>query len=336
MHLSIFLTGTLLSGVFGQGDPGYPVQNPSISYWQIPPHPDVADRQSAQLPASADIAIIGSGMSGLSIAWHLLMDDDNTATTTKKAPVPRIAILEARQACSGATGRNGGHIRPSSYEEYVDAKKVTTQDQAAKITRFRAAHVDSLLRAAARLPTGQERKAASVRPVDSLDVYFEEEPFAEAVAQWQTLRKEVPEVGNEWSMLEGDEARRVSLMPGAVGALTGTAKVAGALWGYRFVANSLKMLLDAHPESLSLDTHTTAISVNALKNATHNFEVTTDRGTIVANHVVYATNSWSPHFVPVLGNALQGRVLSMSAQLGGAGVRINPMFNSISMSTFFP
>ncbi|KAK7928920.1 FAD dependent oxidoreductase-domain-containing protein [Apiospora marii] len=323
MQLSIFVSSILLSAVLGQSDPGYPVKNPSISYWQIPPHPDVADHQSPKLPESADIVIIGSGMSGTSIAWHLLMDDNSTTTpTTKKAPPAplRIAMLEARQACSGATGRNGGHIRPSSYEEYVDAKKVTTQDQAAKITKFRAGHVDALLRAAGRLPTEQARQAASVRPVDSLDVYFEEAPFAEAVAQWETLRREVPEVGDEWSVLAGDEARRVSLMPGAVGALTGTARVAGAIWGYRFVTNGLKMLLDAYPESLSLDTHTTATSVNALKNSTHNFEVTTDRGTILANHVVYATNSWSPHFVPVLGNALQGSLLSMSAQLGGAGL----------------
>lgn len=317
MQLSILLTSTLLSVVLGQSDPGYPVQNPSISYWQIPPHPDVADRQSPKLPSSADIVIIGSGMSGTSIAWHLLSDNNSTSKTP-----PRIAMLEARQACSGATGRNGGHIRPSSYQEYVDAKQTTTQDQAAKITRFRADHTDALLRAAARLPTEEQRKAASVRTVDSLDIYFEEEPWAEAVRQWETLRKEVPEVGNEWSILERDEARRISLMPNAVGALTGTAKIAGAIWGYRFVTNSLKLLLDTYPESLSLDTHTTATTVNALKNSTHNFEVTTDRGTILANHVVYATNAWSPHFVPVLGNALSGGLLSMSAQLGGAGVCI--------------
>ncbi|KAK8079376.1 DAO-domain-containing protein [Apiospora hydei] len=259
-------------------------------------------------------------MSGTSIAWHLLMESNATK-------VPRIAILEARQACSGATGRNGGHIRPSSYEEYVDAKQVTTQDQAAKITKFRANHVDALLGAAGRLPA-QERRAASVRPVDSLDVYFEEEPFAEAVRQWETLRKEVPEVGNEWGVLQRDEAVRISMMPDAVGALTGTAKVAGAIWGYRFVTNSLKMLLDAYPESLSLDTHTTATAVTAAssdKNSTHNFAVTTDRGTILANHVVYATNSWSPHFVPILGNALAGGLLSMSAQLGGAGVSVSSL-----------
>ncbi|KAK8050848.1 FAD dependent oxidoreductase [Apiospora rasikravindrae] len=267
-----------------------------------PPHPDVADRQSEKLPESADIVIIGSGMSGTSIAWHLLMD--NKSNSTK---VPRIAMLEARQACSGATGRNGGHIRPSSYEEYVDAKKVTTQEQAAKITKFRANHVDALIGAANKLPAQGAGRL--------------EEPFAEAVRQWETLKKEVPEVGNEWGVLQRDEAVRISLMPDAVGALTGTAKVAGAIWGYRFVTNSLKMLLDTYPKSLSLDTHTTATAVTATsKNSTHNFAVTTDRGTILANHVVYATNSWSPHFVPMLGDALAGGLLSMSAHLGGAGL----------------
>ncbi|KAK8092501.1 hypothetical protein PG999_014700 [Apiospora kogelbergensis] len=313
----LLLASTLASLVLGQGDPGYPVKNPSTAYWQIPPHPDVADHQSPQLPESADIVIIGSGMSGTSIAWHLLMDRhprDNNATRA-----PRIAMIEARRACSGATGRNGGHIRPSSYDEYESARRVTTREQAAKITRFRARHVDALLRAAARLPALQ-RKAASVRPVDSLDVYFEEAAWARAVRQWETLREELPEIGSEWDVLQREEAARVSLMPDAVGALTGTAKVAGAIWAYRFVTNGLKMLLDTYPDSLSLDTHTTATAVKAVKDSTRNFEVATDRGTIRADHVVYATNAWSPHFVPVLGNALAGRLLSMSAQLGGAGL----------------
>ncbi|KAK7957354.1 uncharacterized protein PG986_006576 [Apiospora aurea] len=296
MYLGILFASTLVSAGLGQGDPGYPAKNPSISYWQIPPHPDVADHQSPTLPESADVVIVGSGISGTSIAWHLLLENNATKA-------PRIAILEARQACSGATGRNGGHIRPSSYEEYVDAKKITTQDQAAKITKFRANHVDALLGAAGRLPAQGEAGRLAVR-------------------QWETLRKEVPEVGSEWGVLQRDEAVRISMMPDAVGALTGTAKVAGAIWCYRFVTNSLKMLLDAYPESLSLDTHTAATAVTAAssKNSTHNFAVTTDRGTILANHVVYATNSWSPHFVPILGNALAGGLLSMSAQLGGAGL----------------
>lgn len=75
-----------------------PRANPTLSYWQDPPD-GIADlRTTPELPKLADIVIIGSGITAASIAYHLLQDG------------PRdIVMVEARQASSGATGRNGKH-----------------------------------------------------------------------------------------------------------------------------------------------------------------------------------------------------------------------------------
>lgn len=186
-------------------DPGLPNANPSISYWQLPPLEGVADHQSAQLPKEADVVIIGSGISGTSIAWHLLKESNRTTAL-------RIAMLDARQACSGATGRNGGHIRPSSYSEYAGAKEAVTQEEAAKITRLRSAHVEALISAANSLPE-DGRLAAEARVVDSLDAFFDDAQWKTAVQQMQVLKKEVPDIGNEWAVFEGEKARNVSIMP---------------------------------------------------------------------------------------------------------------------------
>lgn len=183
-------------------DPGLPNANPSISYWQLPPLQGVADHQSAQLPSEADVVIIGSGISGTSIAWHLLKEANRTTPL-------RIAMLEARQACSGATGRNGGHIRPSSYSEYAGAKEAVSQEEAAKITRMRSAHVQALISAANSLPE-EGRLAAEARVVDSIDAFFDDAQWKTAVQQMQALKKEVPDIGNEWTVFEGNEARNVS------------------------------------------------------------------------------------------------------------------------------
>lgn len=183
-------------------DPGLPNANPSISYWQLPPLEGVANHQSAQLPSEADVVIIGSGISGTSIAWHLLKEANRTTPL-------RIAMLEARQACSGATGRNGGHIRPSSYSEYAGAKEAVSQDEAAKITRMRSAHVEALISAANSLPE-DGRLGAEARVVDSIDAFFDDAQWKTAVQQMQALKKEVPDIGNEWTIFEGDEARNVS------------------------------------------------------------------------------------------------------------------------------
>lgn len=77
-----------------------PHDNPTQSYWQEPPA-DIADlRTTVSLPGSADVVIIGSGITGAAIAWNFLQDANDEK--------PRSTVmLEARQACSGATGRNG-------------------------------------------------------------------------------------------------------------------------------------------------------------------------------------------------------------------------------------
>jgi hypothetical protein len=76
-----------------------PCANPTVSYWQDPPD-DLADHRSTpDLPEFADTVIIGSGITGAAVAWGLL-----------QGPKPgSILMLDARQACSGATGRNGEH-----------------------------------------------------------------------------------------------------------------------------------------------------------------------------------------------------------------------------------
>ena len=63
-------------------------------------------RSTEELPESSDIVIIGAGYAGISAAYHLVnshLDD----SASKKS----ITILEARGVCTGATGRNGGHLR---------------------------------------------------------------------------------------------------------------------------------------------------------------------------------------------------------------------------------
>jgi glycine/D-amino acid oxidase-like deaminating enzyme len=57
-------------------------------------------RSTAELPTHVDIAVIGAGYSAASILTHAL-------ATTSAEDRPSILVLEARQLCSGATGRNG-------------------------------------------------------------------------------------------------------------------------------------------------------------------------------------------------------------------------------------
>ncbi|KAK3673468.1 hypothetical protein LTR78_006702 [Recurvomyces mirabilis] len=72
-------------------------------YWRSERHWVDDYRSTDALPEECDVAIIGSGMSGVATTYHMC----KLASNNK----PRFVILEAREACSGATGRNGGHSK---------------------------------------------------------------------------------------------------------------------------------------------------------------------------------------------------------------------------------
>lgn len=91
-----------------------PYPDPTKSFW-LHSSPDcnpLADvGAETPLPDAVDVAIIGSGHSGICVLYHLVAQ-----LRTSNRNVTRIAVFEARQFCSGATGRNGGKcISPCLY-----------------------------------------------------------------------------------------------------------------------------------------------------------------------------------------------------------------------------
>jgi hypothetical protein len=77
---------------------GLPVPNSTLSFWRTELHQIDDHRSTKDIPTDCDVLIIGAGYCGASTAYHLMNENPSP---------PSIVILEARQACSGATGRNG-------------------------------------------------------------------------------------------------------------------------------------------------------------------------------------------------------------------------------------
>lgn len=79
-----------------EGQSGLPVDNPTASYWHKKPSAKLlGHRTTADLPSTADVVIVGSGITG-ACAAHTLKE---------RQPELDVVMLEAREACWGATGR---------------------------------------------------------------------------------------------------------------------------------------------------------------------------------------------------------------------------------------
>lgn len=71
----------------------------NTSAWlaELPPYERLPALRGA---ITADVAIVGGGITGVSTAWHL----------QQRFPSRRIVLLEARALANGASGRNGGQV----------------------------------------------------------------------------------------------------------------------------------------------------------------------------------------------------------------------------------
>jgi hypothetical protein len=180
--------------------PGLPVDNPTEPYWlDDPPYPELTDIQSSSLPDEADIVIIGSGIAGAAVAWSVLRE------SRERQQHPRVVVLEARQICSGATGRNGGHIKASPHEDFGLLKRVLPEHRAAELVRFQLRHLDALVG----LCKEEKIDIAECREVETVDLFVDEDAFKGAIKQVEDLRKWVPEF--EMSIWGAAEAREVSV-----------------------------------------------------------------------------------------------------------------------------
>lgn len=79
---------------------GLPVADATLPFWRTELHELDTFRSSESLPSQCDFLVIGAGYAGVSTLYHLL--------GSSNGPDPsRIVLVEAREVCSGASGRNG-------------------------------------------------------------------------------------------------------------------------------------------------------------------------------------------------------------------------------------
>lgn len=181
--------------------PTLPVPNPTTAYWQEnPPFPELVNSQSEKLPETADVLIIGSGITGVAIARTILHEDRRKG----KTPPRRVVVCEARTLCSGATGRNGGHIKVSPHEVFGRFRKKLGPERAAYLTRFQLRHLDILVG----LCEAEGIDVAECREVETVDFFLDDESYANGIKEAEEVHKWVPEfVISTWTAAEARTVR---------------------------------------------------------------------------------------------------------------------------------
>ncbi|KAF9223828.1 FAD dependent oxidoreductase [Gyrodon lividus] len=288
-----------------QVSPGLPVDNPSRSFWMYPPSP-IAQHCST-LPEYADFVIIGSGITGTSVAKALL------DRCHAQGHAPKLVMLEAREACSGATGRNGGHISPPLYHDYITLQQDHGDDIAQKMIKFRLAHLHELKRVAEEEGVFEE---SQWREVKTVDVFYNQEQFHKAKLKLQRYQQDLPFESSHHRVYESAEAiQKYSLAHDAVGCI---ASGAGAIHPYNFVTGVLSKLLIRYSDNFFLCTNTPCTSISCPSSSL--YTVITPKGTVRTPHVIHATNGWSSHLLqPMRGKIIPFRG-NMTTQRPGQSV----------------
>jgi hypothetical protein len=180
--------------------PGLP--NPKLvqTYWlNDPPYPELVEKRSPSLQQTADVAIIGSGIAGASVARSLLHERRRCNTRTDE----KVVVLDARQLSSGATARNGGHIKVAPSEVFCRFSKLFPKDRAAALTRFQALHLECLVD----LCQSEGIDSAEAREVETADFFLDDQSFSKAVAEVDEMKKWLPEV--KIAVWNGDQTQEV-------------------------------------------------------------------------------------------------------------------------------
>ncbi|PIA94294.1 hypothetical protein CB0940_08188 [Cercospora beticola] len=258
-----------------------PSEQSSKSFWHSEPSSLLLGHRSTRdLPETADLVVVGSGISGASIAHHLLNDGD---TGGQK---PHVVMLEAREACWGATGRNGGHCQPIFFEH----------PNKPEIGRFELANFQAL------------DKLIKEKSIDCEFVVqpgvrgiYSEHHLKTTERALETIKTTAPDLSSMMRMVTSKKELDGLRLPTALGAVV--TDVAARMWPYKFVCRILEDLLTSSDLD-GLFNLQTLTPVTKILPCDTGVDVHTARGTIRASKVVLATNAYTSHLVPAFSNLI--------------------------------
>ncbi len=267
-------------------------------------------RTTRTLPSTAKYAIIGSGITGASIAYKLL----------KEKPNASIVILAARQASSGASERNGGHRRAGRYLEFKQYVDAFGKEDALKCETLEEDNVKNMGKLIREL--GIE---CDLKDVETVNIFTDPVQWEMALEALQA-RKEVLEGNFETEVLikhrvwSAKETREELLIPAGVGAISFPAY---ALSPYKFVCAILEICIKKGA-NLQTKTPVVEVSQHSTRDSKNRWVVHTERGDITTEKVILATNAYAAAIYPPADEFIIPIRAQVAAVRPGSNISNNP------------
>jgi glycine/D-amino acid oxidase-like deaminating enzyme len=221
-------------------------------------------------------------MSGVLTAYHILHSQQSSTSDSAGKP-PTVLLLDARDLCSGATARNGGHakIKTSTLAGLKDGKeRIEMQGYVLRVMAELKSIVDG------ENGLGEECEFEMRR---SFDVYCDQAELEGVKRVYDEDRKSGEEWVKQVSYLGPDMVENVTSIKGAVGAFSSPCV---SFWPYKFVTGLLARMVHRYARLINVQTNTPVTSVS------NDHILTTPRGSVKARKIVFATNAWTPGILP--------------------------------------
>ena len=181
-------------------DPNLPREHSTTSLWQLLRHPQVGSIQSAALPEQVDHIVIGSGIAGLGAVRTLLESPEAGRQT--------VTVLEARNLCSGATGRNGGQLTRVPPTLFPILSESFGTEQAKKIFKYTVDGLQEMKQLAT--AHGSETESYSrYQPLEKFFAYYDEQSWRETVEGVEHYERENPEDKGIYNLVSKQECDSV-------------------------------------------------------------------------------------------------------------------------------
>ncbi|TMC37505.1 MAG: FAD-dependent oxidoreductase [Chloroflexi bacterium] len=119
----------------------------STPFWAPPP-----EKYPGRLPEKADVLIIGGGIAGTSLLWHL---------AARRIPA---VLVERERIAWGASGRNAGFLLAGVASSYAEAVRLYGREKAREVWEITNENHDRMIEAARGQEVGHRRRGSAILP----------------------------------------------------------------------------------------------------------------------------------------------------------------------------